>query len=186
MLKTLLATFLLAVLILPDGAQAQAGSWSASGAISQERYGASAARLNDGSVLLAGGTETTRAPGEWFKSVMLATADRFDPATGAWAPVAPMSMPRTGAPAITLSDGRVLIPGGRGEPYKATDTAEVFDPRTGAWSPAGKMAEARAYHGGVLLQDGRALVSVATASTTTRPARSSGTRRPTSGRPPAL
>jgi hypothetical protein len=86
------------------------------------------------------------------------TVDRYNPSSNTWAPAAPMSTPRAHAPAITLLDGRVLIPGGRYTVYDPTNTAEVFDPVTGAWSSAGTMHSARGLHGAVRLTDGRVLV----------------------------
>src|SRR6202000_3310163 len=43
---------------------------------------------------------------------VVASADIFDPSSGAWAPTEPMTMPRTTHGSVTLADGRVLIMGG--------------------------------------------------------------------------
>jgi hypothetical protein len=79
----------------------------------------------------------------------LATAELFDPATGAWTPTGPMSYARYGAQAVTLSDGRVLIVGSRPvsgrfsvavDPH-AFDTAEIYDPATGRFTLAGELPD---------------------------------------------
>ncbi len=77
----------------------------------------------------------------------LATAELFDPATGAWTPTGPMHYARYGAAAVTLSDGRVLIVGSRPGTYvysvavdpRAFDSAEIYDPATGRFTLAGEL-----------------------------------------------
>jgi hypothetical protein len=78
----------------------------------------------------------------------LATAELFDPATGTWSPTGPMHYARTGASAVTLADGRVLVAGsgsfsGAGFAISvdghAFDTAEIYDPVTGKFTLAGQL-----------------------------------------------
>jgi hypothetical protein len=66
----------------------------------------------------------------------LATAELFDPATGTWSDTGSMRMIRSGASAVTLADGRVLVWGGTGEygDTGASDRAEIYDPATGRFS----------------------------------------------------
>ncbi len=66
-------------------------------------------------------------------------------------------VPRQGHTATVLSDGRVLIVGGRNE-SGALASAEVFDPISRTFTSVGSMAEARFDHGAVLLGDGRVLI----------------------------
>ena len=71
-----------------------------------------------------------------------ATAELFDPALGTWTATGPMNYARYGAPAVTLSDGRVLIVGSRAQSQgydiavdpHAFDTAEIYDPATGRFT----------------------------------------------------
>jgi hypothetical protein len=79
----------------------------------------------------------------------LATAELFDPATGVWTPTGPMNYARYGASAVSLTDGRVLIVGSRGESSgglvsadeHAFNNAEIYDPATGRFTLAGELPE---------------------------------------------
>jgi hypothetical protein len=67
----------------------------------------------------------------------------------------------SGPVAVRLSDGRVLITGGRekrsnGITLLRSQTAEIYTP--GGFAPTGSMADARAGHTATLLRDGRVLV----------------------------
>ncbi len=81
---------------------------------------------------------------------------------GTWTPVAPMSVPRSGAMGVLLKDGRVLVTGGMTKTPEGTlvvhASAEVFDLATGRWSPVAPMTQARSVHSATVLQDGRVLV----------------------------
>jgi galactose oxidase-like protein len=77
----------------------------------------------------------------------LATAELFDPRTGTWSSTGSMRYARAGAPAVTLSDGRILIVGSTTEtgsfPVElgagARGSAEVYDPATGRFTRAGEL-----------------------------------------------
>ncbi len=81
---------------------------------------------------------------------------------GTWTPVAPMSVPRSGAAGVVLKDGRVLVTGGMWKTPEGTlvvhASAEVFNPATGRWSPVAPMKQARSSHSATVLKDGRVLV----------------------------
>ena len=71
------------------------------------RTGHTATLLPDGTVLVAGGQPCGK------DDAYLATAERYDPATGAWSAAGSMADPREGHTAALLSDGTVLVAGGR-------------------------------------------------------------------------
>jgi Galactose oxidase, central domain len=71
----------------------------------------SGALLADGRVLLAGGVD---AVGVNTGADPVARAEIYDPAARSWAPAAPLPAARSGAVAVTLKDGRVLLVGGYG------------------------------------------------------------------------
>ena len=97
----------------------------------------------------------------------IATAEVYDPATNAWARVAPMSVVRSDATATLLSDGSVLVAGGFSYPRQEGDevrpgmqqTAEVFDPVSGHWRATGSMATPRELFSATRLPDGSVLAA---------------------------
>lgn len=115
----------------------------------------------------AGQTETRLGDGRWLivsGDAGTVTASIWDPVARSSAPTAgPLIVPRWGHSATLLSDGTVLIAGGRNA-TGLVPTAEVFEPATGLFrqvSIAG--ATPRASHTATLLMDGRVLVAGGTA-----------------------
>src|SRR6266566_5099183 len=77
--------------------------------------------------------------------------------SGSWAPSGAMTQARTGAAAVRMPDGRVLITGGTGVDG-ALASAELFGP-TGSFSQVASMIHRRSQHVSVALEDGRVLVA---------------------------
>lgn len=156
------------------GSSAASGSWAALGDLPVARQfpgaGEGPVLLADGRVLLAGGSDS--------RSASLADAAVFDPATGSWTPVAPLSVTRRLHTMTCLADGRVLAAGGAEGalriPVVGLASAELFDPATGRWTPTGSLREARSGHSATLLADGRVLVAGGEA---VRSAQTNGTLR---------
>jgi len=76
-----------------------------------------------------------------------------------WSSAGQMVQPRTGAAAVVLSDGKILIAGGtdgNGIPLAST---EVFDPATGQFSEGATMTVPRASHAAIVLASGDVLVT---------------------------
>lgn len=146
-----------------------ADGWSKVGLLGTARTAPSIATLPDGRVLVAGGffytgmtasvvpsgglgarggatpwelTPARRGPTDIDippYGYALATAEVFDPETGEWSPTGSMSFARAGAPAVTLSDGRVLIVGTSDDELErvapdAYSTAEIYDPASGTFA----------------------------------------------------
>ena len=137
-----------------------AGTFNRTGSLVTPRNEATATLLAGGLVLIVGGaTDDERQGGA---ATSLASAELYDPATGAFGPTGPLATARTYATATLLPDGRVLIAGG----YTPTDTgimlfasAELYDPSTGTFSPTGSLATARSNATAILLPDGLILVA---------------------------
>ena len=55
---------------------------------------------------------------------------------GTWTPAGNLNVPRTGATAVALNNGKILVVGGNND---RTKSAEVFDPATGTWTLTGPM-----------------------------------------------
>jgi hypothetical protein len=129
-----------------------AGTFTPTGLLAYARTFPAFARLNDGRILVAGGSYYTGTA----TGVALATAEIFDPATGAWSLTGPMHKTRSEFQAVTLTDGRVLAVGGDAG---AVTTAELWDPATGTWSNAGTLATYRTNFNLLALPDGSALTA---------------------------
>src|SRR5438093_7344475 len=103
-------------------AQARSGTWAPAGSMAQARTGASAALLQDGTILIAGGAKD----GEPLASVEIFNRGSFS-ATGS------MLLARRSAAAVALKDGRVLITGGTTSTGPTRQT-ELYNPATPSWS----------------------------------------------------
>ena len=121
----------------------------ATGSMAAPRSEHTATFLGTGKVLVAGGANATGR---------LATAELFDPATGAFVAAASMPEARNGHTATLLPNGKVLVVGGNGD-AGALATCRLFDPRTGTWTATGSMATARREHTTTLLASGKVLVA---------------------------
>ncbi|WLT32486.1 kelch repeat-containing protein [Geothrix sp. PMB-07] len=124
-------------------------TWSPSGSLSAGRTDHTATRLQDGTVLVAGGVQG---------STYLTSAEIFNPTSGSWSPTGSLSLARSGHSATLLADGRVLVVGGH-DATGPLPTTELYDPTTRLWSPVSSLATARSNHSATLLADGTVLVA---------------------------
>lgn len=108
----------------------------------------------DGGVLLLGG-ETVQA--DTVDPVPLASALRFDPATGRFATLPALRAPRTLARGVMLAGGHALVFGGEESAGVPSASAERFDPATGSRTIA-TLDRARRGHSATLLASGRVAV----------------------------
>ena len=128
------------------------GTWQATGNLSIARAGASAALLQDGRILITGGSSGTGAGPQ-------TSTDLFN-TDGTISAALPMTNARSGHISVTLQNGKVLVAGGITAGGSATSTAEVFDPIANSWTPMGLgMNEARSSATAALLSDGRVLIA---------------------------
>jgi Galactose oxidase, central domain len=131
---------------------APVGTFTSTGSMEFARAGHTATLLQNGTVLIAGGENSTGP---------LASAEIYNPATGMFASSGSMGTARVGHTATLLINGYVLVTGGNNA-TGALATAEVFDPSTGSFSPTtGNMETARVGHTATLLHDGTGRVLVA-------------------------
>lgn len=124
-------------------------------AMTTPRADHSAALLQDGRVLLAGGTSNANVGG------VLQSAEIYDPSSQTFSVTGSMTAPRQGATATLLNDGRVLLAGGvRNVGFRAQlASAELYDPATGTFTATGSMSAPREGHTATLLNDGRVFVA---------------------------
>lgn len=118
--------------------------------------GHTATVLDDGRVLIAGGTATTGPSA----GMVLDEVELYDPKIEAFLPsLAALQDRRSEHVAVKLADGRVLITGGVDENGAVLKSAEIFDPITETTSAVPDMADERAYHTATLLPNGRVFVA---------------------------
>ncbi|HTK44919.1 MAG TPA: kelch repeat-containing protein [Patescibacteria group bacterium] len=130
---------------------ATAPTWTATGSMIETRSRYTATLLANGKVLVAGG-------GSIDGGEAVASAELYDPATGAWTSTGAMLEARgEGYTATLLPDGKVLVVGGYDRGGLAS--AEVYDPNSGKWTATGSMDGVRFYHTATLLPDGTVLVA---------------------------
>jgi hypothetical protein len=121
----------------------------ATGNLNVERYKHTAARLPDGRVLVAGGSDAR----DWHGTVN--SAEIYDPRTGKFTLTSSMSEARFKLPdeAAVLPSGLVLIAGGGKH-------AELFDAKTGTFSvTGGELGDAWHFMSETRLRDGRVLMA---------------------------
>ena len=128
----------------------EAGSFTATGSLSQARFGQTATLLADGRVLVAGGQS---------RALALNSAEVYDPRTGAFATTGSMAQSRFGLTATLLPNGQVLVAGGYNAAQMWLASAELYDPTTGKFSPTADMESPRVFHAAVALADGRVLIT---------------------------
>ncbi len=123
-------------------------------AMTTPRANAAAIRLQDGRVLICGGTATGQVGG------VLSSAELYDPATQSFTPTGSMTVPRAGQTITMLQDGRVLLTGGvQNAGYRSQlASAEIYDPATGTFSATGSMSTPREGHTATMLRDGTVLI----------------------------
>lgn len=135
------------------------GTWEPTAPLNRARDLAEKTVLTDGRVLVTGGAIlpdfTTQD-----------SAEIFDPETLSFTMLSSkLSDPKWSHEAIRLTDGRVLIMGGRTAQNPSTPgarvlaSADLFDPSTDTFTPTGAMQVERRDPCAVLLKDGRVLVT---------------------------
>src|SRR3989441_937754 len=138
----------------PASAQAP-GTWAPMADLNQPRAEHTATLLANGTVLVAGGRDAAGQP--------LASAEIYDPATGAYTLLASplpsaLAVARQDHTATLLPDGRVLVAGGS-DFSGALESAELYDPTAGTVSPAAPLNVPRTLASAALLLDGTVLVA---------------------------
>ncbi len=119
------------------------------GGLNNAREAHTATLLNNGEVLVAGGTDIAD---------YLSSAELYNPNTGTWISTGSMHVPRAWATATLLPNGQVLVTGGVNA-SGGLSSAEVYDPNSGTWTMTTSMHVARLWHTATLLPNGQVLVA---------------------------
>jgi hypothetical protein len=126
------------------------GSFAATGDLTVKRHKHDATRLNDGRVLILGGSDERDGAGAYQN------AEIYDPRSGTFTSVVNKMIDtryKLQGTAVVLRSGKVLIAGG-------SDRAEVFDPATNRFELAGGgMGSLRLFATATLLPSGRVLIA---------------------------
>jgi N-acetylneuraminic acid mutarotase len=108
--------------------------------------------LQNGKVLVVGGSGNG-SDGSF-------TAELYDPATGRWTLTGSLNDARDWHTATLLSDGKVLVTGGRSADYTVDlASVELYDPATGSWTRTNSLTGRRFWHTATLLPNGKVLVA---------------------------
>ncbi|MCA9504087.1 MAG: Ig-like domain-containing protein [Myxococcales bacterium] len=126
------------------------GIWTVVSNPGTPRENATATPLEDGRVLLTGGTPLPFG-------AALSSAEIYDPAADEWAATGNMRVSEWNHAATRLSDGRVLVSGGLSGFFGTANAhSEIFDPASGSWSDEpGDMQRRRGGHRLMTMTDGR-------------------------------
>lgn len=133
------------------------GSWTPTGSMLTGRYRHTATLLPNGKVLVTGGNvNNSNVIGI---RCCLATAELYDPSTGAWTATGSMNAPRVDHWATLLPNGTVLVVGGDAYPNTGLERfpTEVYDPGSGSWSATESEIGTGHDITATLLPDGRVL-----------------------------
>jgi hypothetical protein len=125
------------------------GTFAPAGKMTRVRHKHEAALLQDGRVLIAGGSDERDARGAYV------SAEIYDPRTGVFTATGDMNLARYKfqGTLVALRDGKVLLAGGAAR-------AEIFDPATNAFSLVpGSLGRNRFFATATVLQDGRVLIT---------------------------
>jgi N-acetylneuraminic acid mutarotase len=139
----------------------QAGTWITNSPLTTARMNHTATLLPNGKVLIAGGLFTL---GLVAPPTVLTNAEIFDPVTGTSTPTGPLNNARYGHTATLLSNGKVLVAGGRNL-SSVLSSMELYDPNTGTWTSLPPLNFGRYNHTATLLSDMEVLFTGGTGST---------------------
>ncbi len=110
------------------------GNWNKTGSMNVARINHTATLLQNGEVLVAGGTNST---------AYLASAELYNPATGKWTFTGNMVTGRWNHQAVRLQNSQVLAAGGFDTSGNITASAELYNPASGTWTATGNMTTPR-------------------------------------------
>jgi hypothetical protein len=132
------------------------GRWTYTGSTLVPRESATAIRLADGRVLLAGGYN---GGGSACTDTDPVDTEIYDPATGQWSSAGNLPHGWLGGTMVLLPDHRVLMVDGWQHGSGNFAEAVIFNPATGQWSEAARPVLPRSGAAATLLPDGDVLVS---------------------------
>lgn len=144
--------------------------WTKVGDLNVARSSASAVRLSDGRILIAGGTVEFATPiqlpdGTTSAFGFSSSAEMFDPQADRWTLVGSLHVARGAMALVALPSGKALAAGGCAFANRgfiqggALATTEIFDPTQESWALARPLPQPLCAASGLTLRDGRVLLT---------------------------
>ena len=131
----------------------RAQTWATNSPLQVARWNHTATLLNDGTVLIAGGTVVNAVINGVYTSADTNAAEIYDPVANTTTLVGSMNYSRHSHRATLLPDGNVLVSGGGGS------SSEEYDPVGQNWVNFSSMNEERIAHTATLLPNGQVLAA---------------------------
>ena len=133
------------------------GTFTLTGSLNIPRAWHTATLLQNGQVLITGGTSGGGPDGTTMSQPI---AELYDPTTGAFSYTGSLNIGRADHAAALLQNGQVLITGGwTSSGSVPTATAELYDPTTGSFTYTGSLITPLWFHSATLLNDGTVLIA---------------------------
>ena len=130
-------------------ATTQAASFGTGVSMLTARDSHTATLLPNGKMLVTGGRGV---------STNVASAELYEPGTGAWTLTASLNTPRSAHTATLLNNGKVLVTGGF-TGTEVSSSTELYDPGTSAWALAAPLNVGRMKHTATRLLNGMVLIA---------------------------
>jgi len=134
------------------------GTFSPTGSMAMRRSGGDAVSLKGGGVLIPSGLTAYDIGNSYYGD-----SELYAPSVGTFAPTGAMITPRDVYGAVLLSNGSVLVAGGRRNISHDVDvslaSAEIFDPHTQTYVATGNLLAARALLTATTLPTGEVLIA---------------------------
>ena len=132
-------------------AQVTAHGFAMAGTMSSARVSHTATLLKDGTVLVAGGQDSSGAP--------VANSEVYTPSNGSFAVSGALGSARYFHASVLLGTGKVLVAGGDDISGSAISAAELYDPGAKTFTSVGNMESARDSFTATVLGDGKVLLA---------------------------
>jgi N-acetylneuraminic acid mutarotase len=155
-MKTTTALFGIFTITLALSPQAQGQSFTNTGSLNIGRGNQTATLLQNGTVLVAGGTTNGVVYGI---NPPTDSAEIYNPVSGMWTNAGAMSVARYDHTATLLANGTVLVADGVNDTGGSLASAELFNPVSGLWNITGTPNNARHGHTATLLTNGMVLIA---------------------------
>ncbi|MGI8425205.1 MAG: kelch repeat-containing protein, partial [Actinomycetota bacterium] len=134
------------------GPSGTAGTWKDAPSMMFARHSGAAVTASDNKTYALGGWSSRHGERQLAAS---GSGESYDPGERQWAPVPPMSQPRTNFGAAPGLDGRIYSVAGLAEGLVSTNTAEAFAPCASAWEPIAPLSVPRGFVASAADHEGR-------------------------------